>query len=73
MDGAKRLVSRPLAPLKGELVKEVTYGMPESCKHCGNTDKSKFSGDWAGVDCHLCGKRTPYVVLKIEDKPTKED
>jgi translation initiation factor 2 beta subunit (eIF-2beta)/eIF-5 len=48
-------------------MKKTTYGLPEACKHCGNTDKDTWSGDWTGIDCQKCGKRTPYVVVKVEE------
>lgn len=45
-------------------MKKVVYDLPKACKHCGNTDRTKWQGDWSHVTCTLCGKTTPYVIVK---------
>lgn len=50
-------------------MQKVTYAMPARCKHCGNDDRAKMLGDWTAFDCDVCGKRTPYVVAKVEEIP----
>lgn len=50
-------------------MKYVTYGMHPACQHCGNTwEKGTFSGDWTSLTCNKCGKITPYIVVKEEEK-----
>lgn len=48
-------------------MKKTTYGLPDACKHCGNTDKTTWLGDWTNFFCILCKKTTPYVVIKVEE------
>jgi hypothetical protein len=50
-------------------MKKTTYGLPDSCEFCGNTDKTTFAGDWTGFDCRKCGKRNKYLILHVEEIP----